>query len=128
MKIVPLLNKDRPRYRHLAGDYYEMFDSLRYLDEETLIVHIVEAGFRWDKGSILKLIPRACVPHGDEMTYPSALHDKFYVDYSVTRATADRILRQFLIEEGLHPFKAWAAWCAVRMNLLAAYRWGKDDA
>lgn len=31
-----------------------------------------------------------------------------------TRAEADRIMRECLIEEGLHPVWAWMAWAAVR--------------
>lgn len=122
---MPMLTHPRPLYRHLHDDIYQMAEELMYRDPVTHEIYTVHAGFEWDKGTVMKLVPRAIVPHSDEMTYPSALHDKFYRDYSVSRRTADRLLRQFLIEEGLARWRAWAAWSVVRMNLKAGLRWGK---
>ncbi len=124
---MPLLNKTRPGFVQLRADWYQMRDGLRYLDKKTGLVHEVKAGFKWDLGSIIKLIPRIIVPHGDAMTYPSALHDKFYADFSVTKATADRILRQFLIEEGMARWRAWLAWTAVKLNFRASLSWGRNE-
>lgn len=123
---MPLLNKTRPLYRHLYEDIYRMHDKLRYMDNETGEIYEVEEGTEWDKGTVARIVPRFFVPHGDEMTYPSAIHDQHYKKYTVTRRVADRVLRQFLIEEKLHPARAWAAWSFVRMNLKAQWRWGKN--
>ena len=123
---MPMLNRERPLYRHLYEDIYRMYDELRYMDNETAIIHTVESGTEWDKGTVSKLIPRAIVPHGDEMTYPSALHDEFYKHYNVTKRVADRIFRQFLIEEKIASWRAWMAWSIVTANLKARWRWGKD--
>ena len=122
---MPILNKSRPGFVQLRSDLYPLRDSLRYLDKKTGLIYEVGAGFTWDLGSILKFIPRILVPHGDAMTYPSALHDFFYTYYTVTKATADRILRQFLIEEGMAPWRTWLAWSAVRLNFRASMGWGK---
>lgn len=122
---MPLLTKPRPLFRQLYEDWYQLYDHLEYQDIETGEIYKVEGGTKWDMGTILKIVPRFFVPHADQMTYPSALHDKFYADFSVTRAVADRILRQFLIEEGLAKWRAWGAWTFVRMNLKAEYRWEK---
>ena len=120
---MPLLTLPRPLYRHLHSDIYQMAEDMRYRDKKTGVVYRVKQGFTWDKGTVLKIIPRIIVPHGDEMTYPSALHDMFYRYNTVTKRTADRVFRQFLIEEGLHPARAWAAWTIVRLNLPASWRW-----
>ncbi len=119
---MPLLNKTRPEFVQLRGDWYQLHDDLRYLDNKTGLVHEVKAGFKWDLGSVMKFVPRIIVPHGDAMTYPSALHDYFYTYYTVTKATADRILRQFLIEEGMARWRAWLAWAGVRAYFIK--EWG----
>ena len=122
---MPMLNKLRPLFRQISGDKYILAEELNYLDVKTGDIYTVPGGTQWDMGTVLKLIPRAIVPHSDEMTYPSALHDKFYTDFSVAKATADRIFRQFLIEEKLARWRAWAAWGAVRLNFRAAWQWNK---
>lgn len=122
---MPLLTSPRPLFRHLYADFYQMGEDMLYKDPKTGIEYLVKKKAIWDMGSILKIIPRWIVPHSDEMTYPSALHDKFYGDFSVTKWVADRILRRFLIEEGLARWRAQLAWLAVRMNLKASLAWGK---
>lgn len=134
---MPLLTDPRPTYRHCWGDIFEMAEDMGYQDNDTDQIYFVREGFKWNKASIIKLVPRAFVPHGDEFTYPSAVHDQFYNDKSVSRGTADRVMRQFLIEEfdysrkmqgkqgkaRIGRLKAWTAWAAVRANLYAAYHW-----
>ena len=122
---MPMLNKTRPLYRHLKDDWYRLYDKLRYMDNETAVIYEVAEGTEWDLGTVMAFIPRMIVPHGDRMTYPSLLHDKFYRDYSVTKRVADRIFRQFLIEEGMPKWRAWTAWAVVRGNINAQIRWGK---
>ena len=124
---MPLLNKTRPLYYHIQDVYYRMAEDLLYRDNVTEEIYRVKAGFKWDKGSVPKIIPRFLVPHGDEMTYPSAVHDQHYTLHNVSRATADRVLRQFLIEEGMPRWRAWTAWSAVRLNLAASLKWGKNN-
>lgn len=121
---MPLLTEPHPVFRQLRRDQYEMAEVMRYQDSDTGKIYTVPSGFKWDMGTILKIIPRFFVPHSDVMTYPSALHDMFYGDFSVTKRIADRILRQFLIEEGLAKWRAWLAWAAVRMNINASMKWG----
>lgn len=120
-----MLTKPRPAFRHMRDDIHKMVEELRYEDDNTGEVYVVAAGSEWDMGTIMKIIPRIIVPHGDEMTYPSAVHDKFYRGQSVTRRVADRILRQFLIEEKVGKWRAWMAWSIVRMNLKAEINWKK---
>ena len=122
---MPMLNKTRPLFRHLHSDWYRLHDKLRYMDNETGEIYEVEAGTEWDLGTVMKFIPRIIVPHGDRMTYPSAVHDKFYKGYSVPKRVADRVFRQFMIEEGMASWRAWTAWSIVSANMGARWRWGK---
>ena len=130
---MPIVNDARPDHKHLHADWFLLTEDLEWIDPKTLEVHKVEALFKWDKGSVMRWMPRMLVPHGDEMTYPSALHDQSYKIYDMTKRQADAKFRRFLIEEFARgdepdPFgkvKAWTAWSAVRLNLKAQWRWEK---
>lgn len=131
---MPIIDDHRPDHKHLHDDWFRLTEHLGWIDPKTLEVHRVKAPFEWDKGSVFPFVPRAMVPHGDEMTYPSALHDQSYKTYDMSRRAADAIFRRFLIEEfarGDNPdpfgkIKSWTAWSVVRMNLKAEFRWKKN--
>lgn len=122
---MPIIG-DNPHLTHEYDDTYVMYDDMLYRDPLTNELYEIRAPFKWDMGTIIKFVPRIIVPHSDEMTYPSALHDKFYRTYEVTRREADAIFRRFMIEEGMSKTRAWIAWGAVRLNLKAEFRWGKE--
>ena len=122
---MPIVGDD-PHITHLHDDEYRLHDDLHYNDLKTGKHHFVHAPFDWDLGSVLEFIPRFIVPHGDEMTYPSCLHDKYYTTMEVPRREADAVFRRFLIEEGMSKTRATLAWLAVRLNLYAEIKWKRE--
>lgn len=87
----------------------------------------IPAGFVWDGASL----PRAAyatfgTPFDKVHRKPSCLHDAIYrgAVAGFSRAEADAIYRDFLVECGLGRVKAWIEWAAVRLFGGKNYRKG----
>ena len=114
-----------PKYFQSHGEIHVLTEPLRYFDETDRKKYIVPAGFKSDLASVPKFIPAFIVNDMGAITYPAFLHDYMYWRKETSRATADRIFREFCIERGLAKLRAWVAWAGVRVNLIEAYKWRK---
>jgi len=83
---------------------------------------IVPAGFVWNGASIPKAF-RGIIggPHDCEFERASKVHDYLYWSRKATRADADEILYQILLQDGCDPAKARLIWGAVRLFASSNY-------
>ncbi len=95
---------------------------LLYKSDLTNDVYIVPSGFRTDFASVPRL-PIAFLLCGDTASKPAALHDALYTADARTgkhmvldRLTADLILKESALSEGVPTWRAWALFLGVRLG------------
>ena len=76
----------------------------------------IPEGFKWNGASIPWFLRWLVKP--TELTKEGSLvHDMLYSgNNGVTRALADKIFKNKLLEDGVKPLKAWAMWLGVRLG------------
>lgn len=98
---------------------------LQYLSPDNLSV-VVPQGFETDLASIPRLF-WALIPKSDKhIVEGSIVHDYLYTGAmpSVTRAVADRTLRQACKDMGAPGWYSWGVWAAVRIG--GHWSWVRD--
>lgn len=85
----------------------------------------VPAGYLSDLASVPRLARRLVDPQAPNMRRPSVLHDYLYTHqtHRFTKAEADQIFYEALLEEGMGQLLAWLMWQAVRLG--GRGNWGK---
>lgn len=78
----------------------------------------VPAGYRTDLASVPRFAWRLVPRDHEAARRPAVVHDFIYTDltHRFTKAEADRIFYEALLEEGMHTPLAWLLWCAVRLG------------
>ena len=124
------------------GEEYRLLSHLTYYWTRSDRVFTSSPGAKNNGASILRLIPDIIVDDHGKIDKPVVIHDDLYWAYcdatkrqrdafervhcKWTKSEADAMLRDGCIDEGISPAKAWLIWSAVRMNLLASYKWGRN--
>jgi hypothetical protein len=81
----------------------------------------VPAGFRTDFASVPR-VPIAFLLCGDTASRAAALHDWLYTaPHQVNRSTADKILKEAAIADGVPAWRAWMLWAGVRVG--GSFHW-----
>lgn len=76
----------------------------------------VPAGFKTDFASVPR-VPIAFLLCGDTASRAAALHDWLYTKpHQLDRATADRVLQEAAIADGVPKWRAWMLWAGVRIG------------
>jgi len=102
---------------HASQEKWELTAPLFYLTKADQMI-VVPVGYRTDLASVPRLA-WVIVPRDDPMARrPSVVHDYIYTDLTkrFTKAEADQIFYQALLEQGMHKPLAWLMWCAVRIG------------
>lgn len=100
---------------------WELTAPLIYKSDLTSDVYIVPSGFRTDFASVPR-VPIAFLLCGDSASKPAALHDFLYSagkdgKHPVPdRATADALLKEAALAEGVPAWRAWALFLGVRLG------------
>lgn len=82
---------------------------------------VVPKGFETDLASVPRL-PLAYWLVGGTATRPAILHDYLYRSGGIARRTADAILYEAMIADGVSSWRAWIMWGAVRVFGRSSYR------
>ena len=83
---------------------------------------VIKAGFTFDGASVPRFFWRIVTPFSPYVIRAALLHDWLYQHHVLTRARADALLREVLIEDGVSPLVARAMYRAVRVFGAKAYR------
>lgn len=133
------LSPDHPRYKN--GEGSRLTAGLRYHWKRKGFVYTCQVWTVSDGASIPEVIPdmllddhglarRPAYPHDD--TYDAYLEMNAY-DRSVweihhgawTKRDADLMFYDGLKDEGMDSIRCWVYYTGVRLNFIAAYKWGK---
>lgn len=100
--------------RFVGVNIYELINPLVFDSEKYMIE--VKAGFRFDGGSVPKLLQAIECPMAYEMAYASAIHDSLYASHMLPRKEADKVFYNALVAKGMGTIEALAIWKAVRIG------------
>lgn len=106
------------------GNVIRLVEPLTYLDIT------VPAGFESDGASVPRLFWRLVFPPTDTTALRAAvIHDWIYRTHPAgwTRAAADDLFYDLLIEDGVPRWRAWLAWSGVRLGGGSAWKDGGQD-
>lgn len=104
--------------RHHAGqEPWEVIRPLFYRTADGRLI-VVRVGYRSDLASVPRLAWRIVPRDHVHARRPAVVHDYTYTDltHRFTKAEADQIFYEALLEEGMHKPLAWLMWCAVRIG------------
>lgn len=102
---------------HAHQEPWDVAAPLFYRTKDGRLI-VVRVGYRTDLASVPRLA-WVIVPRDDpKARRPAAVHDFIYTDLThlFTKAEADRIFYDALLEEGMDKPLAWLMWCAVRIG------------
>lgn len=108
---------EKPPFEYL--DLWITTKPLKFILTETGEEDEVPAGFEFDKASVPRLA-WVWLPRDDAFIVDAAqIHDLFYERKTVagrpiSRKEADQIFHYMLLDAGMRPTKAWAAYTALR--------------
>ena len=111
--------------RHHPGhERFEVATPLQYRTRDGRLL-VVPVGYRTDLASVPRLAWFIVPRDQEEARRPAVVHDYIYTDLTktFTKAEADRIFYDALLEEGMHKPLAWLMWCAVRIG--GRGNWGR---
>lgn len=111
--------------RHVPGkDRWTLALPLIYRAQDGRLVN-VPAGYRSDLASVPRIAWRIVPRDHKAARRPAVVHDYIYTDltHRFTKAEADKIFHQALLEEGMNRALAWLMWCAVRIG--GRGNWGR---
>jgi hypothetical protein len=99
---------------------WQLTSPLIYQSDLTGDVYIVPSGFRTDFASVPR-VPIAFLLCGDTASMPAALHDWLYTAVRgkrpvPDRETADMLLKEAALAEGVPAWRAWALYLGVRIG------------
>lgn len=94
--------------------FFTLAEPLVYCTEITGSCIIVPAGFETNFVTGRKLLVVRRIVQ-DKMNPAAVIHDQLYSDGSVPRELADDIFHEAMLVLGVAKWRAWAAWCAVRV-------------
>lgn len=106
------------------ADAWEVIQPLAYMTQDERLV-LVPVGYRTDLASVPRLAWRIVPRDHAQARRPAVAHDYIYTHqtHRFTKAEADQIFHQALIEEGMGKVLAWLMWCAVRLG--GRGNWGR---
>lgn len=112
------------------GGTYHLLEDLVYDSERFNATIVVPAGFISDLASVPDIIPPVLVNDSGKITYAAIVHDFLYAtegaaNVKLTKAQADRIFLDIMLERGMKKWRAYIAYLGVRLNLYRAYLWDK---
>lgn len=99
---------------------WRLIGPLIYRSDLTNDLYIVPVGFKTDFASVPR-VPIAFLLCGDTASRPAALHDWLYTagkdGHPVPdRATADALLKEAALAEGVPAWRAWSLFLGVRLG------------
>lgn len=100
--------------RFIDENTYELLSPLKFNTDKYAIT--VKSGFKFNGGSVPKLLQGIECPMAYEMAYASAIHDALYASHKLNRKESDKILYTALVAKGMNKIKAMAIWKAVRLG------------
>lgn len=104
--------------RHVpGGDTWKVIQPLQYRDRRGRLL-LVPVGYRTDLASVPRLAWRIVPRDHGPARRPAVLHDHIYTDqtHRFSKAEADRIFYEALLDEGVGPVLAWLMYTAVRLG------------
>lgn len=127
---------DLPELRYYKGDLDELMHRISYWDEKTGRLIIVDEGYLTNHASIPKIVPPFIINDRGRITPAAVIHDYLYdigqlgftpeCEAWMSRSDADRIFLDIMLEMGMPKWRAYLAYSAVRLNLLAQARWAEE--
>ena len=99
------------------ADAWEVIQPLAYMTQDERLV-LVQVGYRTDLASVPRLAWRIVPRDHGPARRPAVLHDHIYTDqtHRFSKAEADRIFYEALLDEGVGPVLAWLMYTAVRLG------------
>lgn len=100
---------------------WELKAPLQYRSDLTGDLFTVPAGFKTDFASVPR-VPIAFLLCGDTASRAATLHDWLYTADAAgrhpvpNRATADALLKEAALAEGVPAWRAWMLWAGVRLG------------
>lgn len=94
--------------------FFVLVEPLVYCSDLTESCIVVASGFETNFVTGRKLLVVRRIVQ-DEMNAAAVIHDQLYGDGSVPREVADDIFHEAMLVLGVARWRAWAAWCAVRV-------------
>lgn len=104
--------------RHVpGGDAWKVARPLQYRDRLRRLV-VVPQGYRTDLASVPRLAWRIVPRDHGPARRPAVVHDYIYTNqtHRFTKAQADRLFYEALLEEGVGQLLAWLMYAAVRLG------------
>lgn len=101
--------------------FFNLVEPLVYCSDLTGTCIVVPAGFETNFVTGRKLLVVRRVVQ-DKMNAAAVVHDSLYGDGSVPRDVADDVFHEAMLVLGVAKWRAWAAWCAVRLFGRQFYR------
>lgn len=104
--------------RHRPGHTrWHVVRPLRYRTHDERLI-VVPVGYLSDLASVPRLARRIVDPQTPEVRRPSVVHDYIYTDqtHRFTKAEADRVFYDALVDEGMPRSLAWLLWKAVALG------------
>ncbi len=99
----------------LGRGHVQLETDIVYYDEKAGKRYVVHNGFICDLASY----PRLARPFFDRLgnsMRPAVLHDYMYAEKPCSKATADRIFREALKEDGAGWLSRWVSWAGVAVG------------
>ncbi|MBX9755181.1 MAG: DUF1353 domain-containing protein [Pseudomonadaceae bacterium] len=98
-------------------DQWQVSRPLEYLTRGLRLI-VVLVGFRTDLASVPRLAWVIVPRDHPKARRPAVVHDFIYTNLThlFTKAEADQIFYEALLEEGMDKPLAWLMWCAVRIG------------
>ena len=126
---------------YVKGEENRLIEQLRYVWERRKLTFTCPVATVSDGASIPELIPDIILNDHGRISKPSYPHDVIYKTYLRssknartawekihgvwTKAEADLMFHDGMVDEKMHWLRAAGAYIGVRGNLKAAYLWGK---
>ena len=117
------------RFERIPGTKnFKLLRDYVYHWERKHKIIVVPVGYITDQASVPSFVLPLIVDNTGKITDAAIPHDFGYTDLSKqgwSRADVDLMFRDAMLEAGMNRIRVFIAWSAVRLNLKAAYNWGK---